>query len=338
MAAGFLGWDPANLSVDEQGLLNRAFARRFQFAYEAFWWPELTALEQRYFRPAWNAGATYAPQSEVLFLQTKQYYCCLQANTNQPPTDANGIPNLAYWATSQPSYGSLPNYCTVYPYGNTAAAGTYSNTVTYPQGSQVYYPNTDTWYQLYASSSVGNLPTDLTRWGVLVPFLRNIDYNQAGATAIGDVKQLWDRNPRTLPRLANKVNFELCDQGVIALGTMPIVWLEFRTVTPSFTGAVWVGGGTYQAGTQVYFQGDYYLCMGTNVVSPPVDAGNWKIIPVPYVISKYVASGMYADVDGKTNGSKDAFPSEADEAYTVLQFEFDKIERQQQQNGQLNVS
>lgn len=322
--AGFLGWDSANLSTDESRLLNVAINRRLQFGWEAFFWPEWTTCQRRTFRPAWNSGSTYAAAAEVIYLATKKYYCSLRGtNLNQPPADSLGVTNLAYWAESAGSYG----------------ADNYSTTRVYVQGDRVYYPDTDKFYQLYATSSVGNAPTDTTKWGELIPLERNIDYAQTGETVIGDVKEVWNRNPRTEPDQACPVNrFVLQDNGVRVEGLDNIVWVEFRLFTPSWTGSNWASG-SYAVDDQVYYPvtGDYYKCIATATTEAPTDTAKWERIDFPYLLSKYVGNGAYADVDGKTENNVLAFPSENDEAYAVLMFEFDKLERQQQQSTQLSV-
>lgn len=332
MIAGFLGWDPNNLSTDEQAQINRAFNRRAQFAWESFYWPEWTPCERRTFRPAWGPTVNYAAQTQVIDLASKRYVIALQAGINQAPTDASGNLNLTYWAALQGTYGCDGFYS---QWGLTAAEN-YSATTTYTQGSRVYYPLTDTYYQLFAASSTGNLPTDATRWGVLVPFVRNIDFAQAGQTVIGECKEVWNRNPRSESRHARPIKFIIEDDGVRVLENEPIVYVEFRLQVPSWTGGVYQAGG-YASGAQVYFNGDYYQALQTVTVQDPTNAAYWAVIAVPYVISKYIANAAYADVDAKSEGNAAAFPSENDEAYAVLEFEFDKLERQQQQTTQMNV-
>lgn len=322
-AAGFLGWDPNNVSTDEQALLNRSIVRRLQFGWEAFFFPEWTVLEKRTFRPQWLSGTAFAAQAETYYAQQLKYFCALQASTNQPPTDGNGVLNQAYWAFSQEEYCATP----------------YSATTLYAQGQQAYFPDTDATYQLFAVSSLGNAPTDATRWGLLVPFERNIDYSQPGKTPIGDVKQTYEENPRVSGRrrAGCEVDFVLQNNGVRVLGCAPVIWLEFRLLAPSWMGPIYVAGASYATGAQVYFNGDFYAALQPVTGQDPTNAAFWGLIPVPYVLAKYAANGAYADVDGMTENNGPNFPTESDAAYAMLLAEFDKIERQQQQDGQLNV-
>lgn len=318
--AGFMGFDPENLSVNDQATLNRHINRRAQFAWESFFWPEWTLVEARTFRPAWDSASTFAAKAEVYYRATKKYYCSLVSNSNQAPADSSGVLNSAYWAESQGIY-SAPNY---------------STTSVYTRGQQVYYPNTDKFYQLYASSTTGTLPTDATKWGELVAFERTVDYAQTGFTQIADVKQVWDVNPRTAPRCARPVNFFLQESGIRCAGCVNLVWVEYRKLVPSWTGAVYASGSK-AAGTQVYWtDGDYYTANSTTTTDPS-NTTDWTRIDFPYVLSKYVVEGAYADTLSKTEQQQDRYPTEADEAFQLLGFEWDKIERQQQQDSQLNV-
>jgi hypothetical protein len=319
--AGFLGWDANNLSRDDQAVINRHLNRRLQFAWEAFWWPELTVCEKRLFRVPWDAVTNFTATTQVYDFNSQAYYIALQAGANHPPTDANLVVNLAYWALAVSSY-------------NGSAA--YVNTTAYVQGNTVYYPPTDSYYQLYAATSTGNLPTDTTKWGVIVPFERTIDYVQSGKTVIGELKQAWSADPRATPNCARRLQSYLQDNGVRIGGTETVVWLEFRQRTPGWTGAVYTSG-TYAAGTQVYWtDGDYYQAT-TSTSNPPSTTSDWTRINLPYVLSKYAAQGAYADTLGKSEGKPEQLPGASDEAFAVLEFEWDKIERQQAQDSQLNV-
>lgn len=44
-----------------------ALSRYFRKAWEVEYWPELTRTDQRYYRPVWAAGTTYAAATEVFF-------------------------------------------------------------------------------------------------------------------------------------------------------------------------------------------------------------------------------------------------------------------------------
>ncbi len=324
--AGFLGWDPNNLSGDEQSLINVAFNRRAQFGWESFFWPELTLCQQRYFAPVWNSTVAYAAGQQVYDPPTQAYYVALTGSTNQAPSDVNGNPVLAYWA--------LLSEC--------LSAANWVSGATYTQGNLVYYPNTDSYYQLYTTSTSSALPTDTTNWGLVPRLERTVGYQQTDSlgnalTPLGDVKAAWDRSPRTQPDRAQLQQFYLQDNGVRIGGTNPYVWLEFRTLPPTWTGAVWVSGN-YAAGAQVYYNGDYYVALQTVTGQATTNTAYWQLIQVPYVLGKYITNGAYADVDSKTENNVMSMPSENDEAYQILEFEYDRIERLQGQAGQMNVA
>jgi hypothetical protein len=322
-----LGWDANNLHTDEQSIVNRGVNRWAQFGWDAFFWPEWTVLEKRVFRQYWDSATSWAAKTEVYHRPSKKYYCALQANTNQEPATGSGgvyTTNLQYWGESASQY----------------SAEEYSNTKTYVRGERAYYPSTDKYYQLYAATSTGNLPTDTTKWGELIEFERNIDYEQSWeTTVIGDVKKVWDRNPRK-DTDACEIDKILQNNGVRVLGTDPVVYVEFRKRAPSWTGTTWSAATTYAKDAQVWdpTQGDYYKSLqNANTNHAVTDTAWWERIDFPYVLSKYVIAGVYAAVMGKTDGQQEKYPSEMEEAYQLLIGEFDKIERQQAQSEQLNV-
>lgn len=325
--AEFLGWDPDNLGTPEAASINRFFNRRGRFGWDAFYWPEWTLLQKRSFRKPWNSTDAFAAQSETYYRASAKYYGALRASTNQAPATLTGglyVPNLDWWAESQSSYEGAPVY-------NAASA--------YVKGNQVYYPDTDEFYQLYVATSTGNAPTDTSRWGRLVRFERTIDYTQSWeATPIGAVKAVWDANKRV--QRANEIDFELQENGARVLGTETIVWVEFRKQSPSWSGTIYNAATTYALDDQAWDPtgGDYYRSLvGSNTGNAVTDTTKWERIDVPYVLSAYIAEGAYADVLGKTEGQQDKYPTESDEAFGLLTHEWDVIERQQKQDGQLNM-
>lgn len=118
-------------------LLRTAHNRRLRIAWEAHCWPDLCPIEQRSFRPPWNAATTYAAGAEVLDIPTLSYFQALQASTGQAPTTA-GVTNDAYWAVSQTSY----------------QADAYDATQTYAVGDQVLNLADNQVYQMYATGVV----------------------------------------------------------------------------------------------------------------------------------------------------------------------------------------
>lgn len=331
--AGLLGWEPENLSREDQVLVNARINTRARYAWDAFPWPEWTTSEKRLFRPVYASGSTYAAGAEVFFYATRSYYVALRAVSagHAPATLSGGVwsTNLAYWAESKGSY----------------TADDYDSTRTYVRGEQVYDPGTDAFYQLFAATATATAPTDAASWGVLVELERTIDYAQVlagetAATVLGRVAAVWDQNPRTKPDTACKVAHRLQDNGLRVLGTVNIVWVEFSLRAPSWTGTVWSATASYTTGQQMYFtDGDYYQALTAVAAgeSPATNAAKWLRLDFPDVISRYVIEGASADVRAKAEGEPEGFPNETEECFAILQAEFDTIERGQGQTTQLEV-
>jgi len=72
-AAARIGLDPTQtIQPSTASALTEYINTRTRFAWEAYKWPELSAIEKRQFRPTFDAAATYAVGAEVFYLG--QYY------------------------------------------------------------------------------------------------------------------------------------------------------------------------------------------------------------------------------------------------------------------------
>ncbi len=240
------------------------------------------------------------------------------------PTDASDITTEAYWAESLGSY----------------SADDWNATAAYAVGNQVYQPLDGYYYQCITAHS-NQSPPNATYWGRLTPFVRDIDFvegNQgASATDIGEVKKPWDANPREVMN-ARPQDFDITSDGIVVRGSANVVWLEFRHRPNEFTGDTWASGGPYAVGTQVYYTttGEYYRCIASATTEAPTDTAKWEKLDFPYVLKDAVAQAAYADML-KMSGKTSKYAAELMEARRILHREFDKLERQQGQAGNLNV-
>jgi hypothetical protein len=72
-AAARIGLDPTQtIQPSTASALTEYINTRLRFAWEAYKWPELSAIEKRQFRPTFDASATYATGAEIFYLG--QYY------------------------------------------------------------------------------------------------------------------------------------------------------------------------------------------------------------------------------------------------------------------------
>ena len=80
--------DEANMSQQDANAFVDHINSWTRQAWERFFWPELTPLEQRWYRLQWLVGTTYAAGAEVWDVTTGAYWRALVSNTgNQPGAD-----------------------------------------------------------------------------------------------------------------------------------------------------------------------------------------------------------------------------------------------------------
>lgn len=406
-ASGLLQGPPAGPDTRVNTQLNIWINRRLRFAWEYYWWPELTTVEQRQFRTSYASSTSYsAPTltatSEVYYIPTGQYYQALRAmplsvtsitrsssTATLTTTAAHGLATgdrvqvqgaaeteyniiatitvtgastFTYEVTGTPSTPATGTitvgvHCataagTVIPSYWAESLGQYSGTdwaegESYALGDIVRYDQTDRFYACHtAHTSTSVLIPSATgsssRWGVLTPFVRDVDYEQTAQTAIGEIRAVWPQNPRLVPRGSmTQIRCDLTDTGIIVRGGENRPWIEFRLQPPSFTGSAWSSASiSYAEDDQVYYDttGDFYKAAQAHTsdgAKVPTDTTFWTRIDFPYVLAEYVAQGAYADALGKGEGQQDKYGTEADEAFIFLERELDKLTRAQGQHAPL---
>lgn len=317
-----------------RGYLDRAL----QKIWEGEHWPELNRMEERAYRLPWASGTTYSASTstaavEVYFPATAAYYQSLVgSNTGNAPATQSGstwTENSAYWAQSKTSYT-----------GNDwadATAYTVGQIVRRASGSSADYR----YYQCHtAHTSSGSF--DATKFCILTEFDAYVGYTQTGQTAIGEVFNVTNGNPR-VTRAASDLSFFLSENGVQVPNGPAEVWLEFRIRRSELTGDVYSSTATYAAGQQVYFTttagiGNFYDCAtATSAGESPVSAAaKWTLVEIPYIFSQYLIWSAYADLLG-SDGQADKVEQARGAADQYYQMEADKLYRQQRQTQPLRV-
>jgi len=326
LASTLFSGDPSP-DAEDAASLNKFIRRWAREAWEKYFWPEWTPIEKRQFRADWSSATTYsAPTAtaavEIYYPNAKKYYQSLRGtNTNNTPaTGAALTENSAFWAESVASYS-----------GDDWAAST-----VYAVGKRVLNPTDQRYYQCHTAHTSG-ATFDATKFGILTPFVRSIDYEQTGKTPIGEVKQVWDSDPRVF-ETADPMIFDLTDT-IVVRGTLPIIYVEFRKRAPDFSGSTYSATATYAVDAQIYFtDGDFYKCLSATSAgeSPTTAAAKWERLDFPMILKEIVAQGAYEQML-KTDGQNEKTLLEKSEALRLLAREIDKIERQQGQAGALNV-
>jgi hypothetical protein len=188
--------------------------------------------------------------------------------------------------------------------------------------------------------------SDANYWGLLTPFVRSIDYQQAGQTELGEVRFIWDKDPQ-VNRYAQKQRFRLRETFVQVLGTVNVVYVEYRLRPSTYVNTLIDETIPYTAGTQIYdpttgenwtFNQD--ALAGYNPTNAPT---LFTKVPFPYAFVEYVAQSVYAaltnreEMAASQGGQPESFGIQQTAGYPLLLVEIDKIERQQGQTRQLNV-
>lgn len=316
-AAQMLGIIPADLSTEDAAELNGYINRRVRFAWETFFWPDLMRVEQRAFAPLYENATAYTAGDQVWYPAEDKYYQAITSTTGNLPTDT------AFWAEAQSEY----------------SADDWSATKTYSAGDQVWHAGSQAFYQAHTGHT-NQEPPNASFWGKLIPFERVIPDEQTGETPFGEVKAVWNKNPRTKSK-AIEVTFWIQNNGLRVTDWVNVTrpWVEFRIRKPSFTGETFDGTATYSAGDQVYFSGDYYKALSATSAgeSPSTDPAKWEKIEFPYIFSEYVAEA--AAKDKKWLGDNHALPTPNwnEKVFVLLAQEIDKVERQQRQDSQINM-
>ena len=76
--------ETADLSLEEACTITEFINSRLREAWEWAWWPELMAVAQRYYRPAWDAATAYLSDEEVYY--DGDYYTCIAASVAEEPS------------------------------------------------------------------------------------------------------------------------------------------------------------------------------------------------------------------------------------------------------------
>jgi len=177
-------------------------------------------------------------------------------------------------------------------------------------------------------------------WTVLTPFIRSIDYEQAGETALGLVRFVWPRDPE-IHRVDCPLEFALRDDFVQVYGCVNVVWLEFQGRVPEFTNLIYDSTQGYSAGVTRYdtTTGDCWttLVAVTPGQSPSATPAKWSKVDFPYVLAEYVAQSAYAMMTDREQETPENFSIQQSAGYPLLLVEMDNIERKQGQTRQLNV-
>ena len=378
-----------------------ALSRYFRKAWEVEYWPELTRTDQRYYRPVWAAGTTYAAGAEVFFkgngAASQSYFQSLRSGmpltvsalgrtgttalavtsglhglvtgdwvtiTGASPAGYNLTAQITYFAGNSFNYtlASDPGAsatgtirCSPNPESSTGTTSvgwwhpcqaSYSGTTWTPAtafaaGAVAYYAVNDTYYACHTAST-GNLPTNTSYFGALTVFDKYVGYAQTGFTAIGDVRDVYSKNPLVNKTYATS-NWTLTQNGVQVPNGPNVVWLEYRTRFAPLIGGDWASGSAYAVGDQVLFTSgsvkNFYTCavVTTAGQSPTTHPASWTILEIPYLFQPYMVHGAFADVL-RMDGQMDKAAQQERLAEQYLEIEAAKLFNLQPQQQRMDMS
>lgn len=311
-----------------------AISRWFRKAWEVEYWPELTRVDERHYRLEYSSGTTYAAPtttsaSEVWYSPTQTYYQALRSTLNNAPATLSGTTyttNASYWAACASSYS-----------GSDWLANT-----AYNAGTVVRRPSDNRFYQFH-SGTFGDATFPTSHTGVLTPLDKYVGYAQTGFTDIGDVRDVYSKDPRVEKTYAT-ANWTLSQNGVQVPNGPSTVWLEYRTRFVPLTGADYSASATYAVGDQILFNSagsvkNFYTCTTATSAgeSPNTAAAKWTLIEIPYIFQPYLVTGAYADcllMDGQND--KAAQQTRLAESY--LETEAAKLFNLQPQQQRMDMS
>lgn len=332
--SGVRGMDVADVVVAQRNI--SSVTREF---WERYAWPELCPTEKRFLRPVYVSANPYVAGAEVWFWGTQGYYQALKAVIvgQAPATVASGVwsVNSAYWAeATEVVSGELGVV--------SSNSGDWIGTTTYVRGQIVRSYIDGSNYQCIATTSLNEEPSaNLSKWGLRTDFVRSLDLEQAGQTAMSGVRRVWDCDPQLAPaweEACHRQNFEVFDGEVVVRGSANVLWVQFWKVCPEWIGTGWVAATVYGAGTVVYWtDGDFYRCVTTTAAgeSPGTTPGKWLRLDYPLVLAEMVAWRVFGEMD-PLHG-EGPMGDGISMAEGIFGSEVMKLERQMGQTRQINV-
>ena len=240
------------------------------------------------------------------------------------PESSTGTTCLGWWHPCQASYS-----------GNVWTLAT-----AYVPGDVVYYAVNDTFYACHTAST-GNLPTDTAYFGALTVFDKYVGYTQTGFTAIGDVRDVYTKNPLVNKTYATS-NWTLTQNGVQVPNGPAVVWLEYRTRFAPLIGGDWANGTSYAVGDQVLYNSsgsikNFYTCIQATSSVAPSNTAYWTILEIPYLFQPYMVHGAFADVL-RMDGQMDKAAQQERLAEQYLETEAAKLFNLQPQQQRMDMS
>lgn len=158
---------------------------------------------------------------------------------------------------------------------------------------------------------------------------------------------LWTADPRGASRAVpvafaiesvgqQTIGGTVQDTGFATVGTMDLVWLQYRTACPRLSGDDYSAATQYYAGDQVYYGGHFYDCVADAFNVLPTVTANWKRVDIPNLFRTFLVRSVLSDYLRSESQYEQAMAAEAD-AQAAYERAVDVVLRQEQQSGKLNM-
>lgn len=170
--------------------------------------------------------------------------------------------------------------------------------------------------------------------GTYVPF------DEDGKKMIREVHGVFAKSPKAYHGEA-AIEWWLSENGIQVPSTVgqTSVWVRYKWTKPELIGDNYSATATYEAGDQVYFNGDFYDALEDIAAgdTPTTHPDGWDKVEIPYSARNYLIRGAYADMlehdraDVNNVGRADSLARQA------LDKELDGLYRRQGQVRQIQV-
>ncbi|MDA7669611.1 hypothetical protein N8555_01140 [bacterium] len=176
------------------------------------------------------------------------------------------------------------------------AAGTYaSNTEIYHSGTDKYYKNT-------SGGNTSSTPGSHADWAEITDFTPSIEFQQTGATEIGQVFRVTAKDPRENLNQGS-VSFSLKDDSIlIDYKNENFYWIEFRKQCPLIDARKW-SSGSCSKGDEFYYydspsaSGNFYASIAdSNNTTPGSNTTHWEKIDIPFFVGPYLEHAIASDI------------------------------------------
>lgn len=200
----------------------------------------------------------------------------------------------------------------------------------YATGDIVWDPTGRVYYTALQSVPAATALSDAAYWEetATADITKTFQRSQAGKTEIGDVFNIYLRDPRENAN-PGELDWFPEDEGYRVNTVNSTVWVYYRKTPSIFTETPYSASTPYTAGQRVYSSttGECYLAIASSTGIAVTDTTKWTKIDMPRILSEAIKCAAYADTLREAGQGTRANEEEA-RYEAILIFEMDKITTQ----------